>query len=603
MRPYWPMAAIAAFGVIASTALMISIPVLLRYVIDIGIARRDADYMLSAGLVIIGLGVLRGLTGFAFRYFGEKMSHHIAYDIRNQIYDKVQNLSFSYHNQAQTGNLITRAISDVDEIQRYFAFGLIDGISTLLLVTGVSIVMIATSPVLAIIALLPILPLAFLSRWFANQVDPRWKAIMTRIQTLSAHLQENAVGAQVVRAFAREDYETKKFADENEKLYHNFMDLIDKWTTYIPISGFLAAFSTALVLIVGGLMQQNDIGNVTIGIIVAFNAYILLLSQPLRFLGFVILLVTQAAASGRRVFEILDEPFAIESKPSAPDMPTITGQIQFENVSFRYDDGNTPALRNINFTAEPGQMIALLGQTGSGKTTLVTLISRFFDVTDGRLLIDGHDVRDVEIRSLRRQIGFVLQDSMLFSASIHDNIAYGRPSATREEVIRAATIANAHNFIMEFPEGYETEIGERGVTLSGGQRQRVAIARALLVDPRILILDDSTSSVDTQTEYEIQEALNELMKGRTTFVIAQRLNTVKNADQILVLDDGEIVERGKHDDLLAQNGRYAEIYRLQLADQERLKRELMALGALVDDMDWKTATGEHNLELRELGGD
>lgn len=611
MRPYQSMASIAFIGVIASIILAIAIPSILREVIDIGIARNDSNYMLQAGLLVIFLGLMRGAAGFLFRYFGERMSHKIAYDLRNEVYDKVQHLSFAYHNKAQTGNLITRAISDVDEVQRYFAFGLIDGLNTLILMIGVVAIMLYTSPVLAIITLLPLIPLAYLSREFAMQVDPRWRGIMDQTQKLSAHLQENVVGAQVVRAFAREDYEINKFAVENEKLYHHFMGLIDKWSRYIPTSGFLVAISTALTLFFGGLMEQNDFGGVTVGVVVAFNAYVLLLAQPLRFLGFVILLMTQAVTSSKRVFEILDAKIDIESKPDAPEMPTIQGTVRFENVCFQYEDDTTPALQNIDFAVEPGQVVALLGQTGSGKTTLVNLLPRFFDVSDGRVTIDGHDVRDVELKSLRHQIGFVLQDSLLFSATIQENIAYGQPDVSMEDVIKAAKAANAHDFIMEFPEGYDTEIGERGVTLSGGQRQRIAIARAILINPHILILDDATSSVDTQTEFEIQEALSMLMKDRTTFVIAQRLSTVKNADQIFVLKDGEIAERGQHKDLLEQDGLYAEIYNLQLADQERLRQELLTLGGLVDTPppddyadfsdDQKRKTGEYDShDLREF---
>lgn len=604
VRPYFWWVVLALFGIIGSTGLQVAIPTILRDVIDIGLSRGEASYMLAAGLLIIGLGVLRGVTGFLFRFFGERMSHQIAYDVRNEVYDKVQNLPFTYHNKAQTGTLITRAISDVDEIQRYFAFGLIDGLNTTLLIIGVAGMMFYTSPLLTIITLLPLVPLAVMSRNFAMDVDPKWRKVMEQTQTLSDHLQENVVGAQVVRAFAREDYEINKFKVENEKLYDDHLTLIDIWSQYLPKSAFLVATSTALTLIAGGLMQQAGMGGVTVGVVVAFNAYVLLLAQPMRFVGFVILRTTQAVTSSRRVFDILDAEVEIKSPPDAVKMPDIQGYVRFEDVCFRYEEGQAPALKDINLAAEPGQVVALLGQTGSGKTTLVNLIPRFFDVTSGQVTIDGYDVRNVDLHSLRRQIGFVLQDSLLFSATIHENIAYGKPDATREEVITAARIANAHDFIGEFPEGYETEIGERGVTLSGGQRQRVAIARALLIDPRILILDDATSSVDTQTEYEIQEALNKLMAGRTTFVIAQRLNTVKNADQIFVLADGEIVERGQHDELLAQDGLYAEIYRLQLADQERLKQELMALGGLVDAPEHKRETGEYgSVEMREFGGD
>lgn len=589
MRPYWLWTTAAVVGLIGGTALMIAIPTILRDVIDIGIERRDSEYMFWAGALIVGLGVVRGLMGYLARFYGERLSHHIAYDIRNEVYNKVQNLSFSYHNQSHTGTIITRAISDVDEMQRYYAFGLLDGLNVILLVTGVFIIMLVQSPLLMLVALGPLVPLIWMSRKFAADVEPRWKAVMDRIQVLSDQLQENAIGAQVVRAFAREEYEMKKFADANQLLYNDQLNLIRRWVTYLPATAFIVSLSVASVLFFGGLMEQEGIGGVTVGMIVAFNAYVLMLGQPLRFVGFVILLVTQAVASAQRVFEILDEPVEITSKPTAKPMPPIKGNVRFEDVSFAYTDApDRPVLKDINLDVQPGQIVAFLGKTGSGKSTLINLLMRFYDPTQGRVVIDGTDVRDVDLHSLRRQIGLVLQESMLFSATIRENIAYGNPNATEEEVIAASKAANAHNFIMEFPDGYETELGERGVTLSGGQRQRVAIARALLIDPQILILDDSTSSVDTKTEFEIQEALNRLMENRTTFIIAQRLTSVQQADQIVVLDHGRVVEIGTHQELLDLNGHYAEIYRLQLADQDRLKNDLLALEAMK-----ATSNGKH----------
>jgi ATP-binding cassette subfamily B protein len=580
LRPYWKWAVIAAIGTIASTALTIAIPAILRDVVDIGLQTSDSSYMLAAGLLVIGLGLLRGIVGFAFRYFGEKLSHFIAFDIRNEVYNKVQNQSFAYHDISQTGTLITRAISDVSEVQRFFAYGLIDGINTVLLVSGVSIIMLITSPILAIIALLPLVPLAYFSRNFAMSVDPAWKKIMDRLQTLGNHIQESTLGAEVVRAFAREPYEIQKFAEDNEHLYHETVTLVKRWGNYIPLSTFIIAFSTALVLFFGGLMERNGIGGVTVGLVVAFNVYVLLLAMPIRFLGFVILLLTQGISSARRVFEILDTPEKIVNKSVTRPLSAMKGVVRFDDVTFFHESAAIPSLRHIQLEARPGEVIALLGPTGSGKSTLVNLIPRFYDVSEGAVTIDGVDVRDIDLRDLRRQIGFVLQQTLLFSASVKENIAYGKPEATDEEIIAAAKAANVHEFAMEFPDGYDTLIGERGVTLSGGQRQRVAIARALLINPRILILDDSTSSVDTKTEARIREALSNLMAGRTTFVIAQRLSSVQEADQILVLKDGEIIERGKHDQLLELDGYYTEIYRLQLEDQERVRRELASIGIL-----------------------
>lgn len=604
LRPYRRWATIAFFGIVGSNILMVAIPAILRDVIDVGIERSDGNYMLVAGLFVVFLGVLRGVMGFFSRFFGEKLSHYISYDIRNAVYDKVQRLAFSYHDRAEVGTLVTRSISDVNEIQRYFAFGLIDGLNTILLFIGVAIVMLITSPPLALVALSPLIPLGFLSRTFVTRIGPRWGQIMERTQKLSNHLQENSLGAQVVRAFAREPYEIEKFGTQNALLFDEQLDFIHQWATYLPISAFIAASTTALVLFFGGLMEQQGVGNVTVGLVVSFNAYVLLLAQPMRFLGFVILLTTQAVGSGRRVLEILDTPETVTSRDDAPEMPNIKGLVRFEDVSFTYQSALHPALSHITFEARPGEVTALLGLTGSGKSSLVNLIPRFYDVTSGRVTIDGHDVREVELHSLRGQIGMVLQDTLLFSATIHENIAYGNPDATREKVIEAAKAADAHTFISEFPEGYDTEVGERGVTLSGGQRQRVAIARALLIDPRILILDDSTSSVDTQTEFRIQQALERLMEGRTTFVIAQRLSSVLKADQILVLEHGEIIERGKHEELLAQGGLYAEIYQLQLAEQERLRREVLQMDKLQKALEEeKRATQEIKALIDRASGD
>jgi ATP-binding cassette subfamily B protein len=453
--------------------------------------------------------------------------------------------------------------------------------------------------------LAPLIPLAFYSKNFAQKVDPLWKKIMERLQKLGNHIQENSLGAEVIRAFNRESYEVNKFAENNENLYYERIDLIREWGKFIPISVFIVAISSALVLVIGAVMERNQFGGVTIGIIVSFNAYVLLVAQPLRLLGFVILLFTQATSSATRVFEIIDTPIDLQSKPDATELERIDGHVRMNNVSFAYSVDAPPILKDISFEAKPDQVVALLGPTGSGKSTLVNLIPRYYDVTEGQITIDGYNVRDVELSSLRRRIGMVLQSSLLFSATVRENIAYGSPDATDEAVIAAAKAANAHEFIEGFPEGYETLIGERGVTLSGGQRQRVAIARALLINPSILILDDSTSSVDTKTEFLIQEALSRLMRGRTTFIIAQRLNSIQNADLILALDKGKIIERGTHAELLEMNGYYAEVYNLQLADQERVRAELEAVGQTPRkyiDEDKRLATDEFRALFDRIGG-
>ncbi len=590
LRPYWKWATVAFIGLVGGNILAVAVPAILRDVIDVGIEQGDSNFMLQAGLLVLLLGVIRGVMGFFSRFFGERLSHFISYDIRNALYNKVQNQSFTYQDNSQVGTLITRAISDVNEIQRYFAFGLIDGLNTTLLFIGVMTVMFANSPLLALVSLVPLIPLGMFSSRFVKQIHPRWKQVMDRQQQLSNILQENALGAQVVRVFAREDYEMKKFEKQNAKLFEEQLGFIQQWVSYLPASAFIAASTTALVLFVGGIMEQNNIGGVTVGLVVAFNAYVLLLAQPMRFLGFVILLTTQAVASGERVFEILDSPETIADKLNAKPIKQIQGHVEFKDVTFAYEE--RPVLQNINLKAEPDQVIGIVGATGSGKTSIINLLPRFYDVQSGQVLVDGQDVRDVELSSLRKQIGMVLQESLLFSATVHENIAYGNPDATREQVIEAAKAANAHDFIEEFPKGYETKVGERGVTLSGGQRQRVAIARALLIDPRILILDDATSSVDTQTEHLIQEALSRLMAGRTTFIIAQRLTSVLDADMILVLEDGEIVERGTHQSLIDMGGVYANIYTLQLEEQEKARMGDILSGELKLTEEEKHKTSE-----------
>ncbi|MYD10166.1 MAG: ABC transporter ATP-binding protein [Chloroflexi bacterium] len=595
----WVFTAFA--GILGTNILAVTVPYILRDVVDIGIANQDSAYMLSAGLLVIGLGVLRGITAFLGRYFGERLSHCISYDIRNEIYDKVQRQSFTYHDNAQVGTIITRAISDVNEIQRYFSYGLMDGLNVILLLAGVITIMMATSPLLAIIAFIPLVPLAIFSQRFVKSVHPRWKKVMDRMQALSNHIQENALGAEVVRVFAREQHEIERFHGENQNLYNEQLDFIKQWITYLPASALLAAMSTALVLLFGGLLEAQGAASITIGLIVTFNAYVLLLAQPLRFVGFVILLTTQAVASGERIFEVLDESERIVDSPNAIKA-AYKGHVRFENVSTRYSEMSPSVVKDINLEAPPGDVVAIIGLTGSGKTTLANLIPRFYDVTDGRVTIDGVDVRDYDLHSLRSQIGVVMQQSLLFSATIEENIAYGKPDASHADIVAAAKSANAHDFITEFPDGYDTVVGERGVTLSGGQKQRVAIARALLVDPRILILDDATSSVDTHTEHLIQQALERIMHGRTTFVIAQRMSTILNADQIIVLRDGEIIQRGTHETLLEDGGLYEDIYKLQLQEQERVRREAIISGIIKIPLEERRSTQQFRALIDRLAG-
>jgi ATP-binding cassette subfamily B protein len=401
--------------------------------------------------------------------------------------------------------------------------------------------------------------------------------IQQQLAVLTTVLQENLAGIRIVKAFAREPEQIDLFDRQNDTLFDLNLKAARVQRQAVPLMDFISNLTTVIVLWYGGSLVI--LHSLTLGELVAFNTYLALLVMPIRRMGFLVSMMSRAIASGDRIFEILDAKSEVEDAPDAIPLPPIAGRVAFEHVTFRYS-GLETVLRGVSFEAEPGQMIALLGATGSGKSTIINLIPRFYDVTNGRITVDGYDIRKVKLESLRKQIGIVLQETVLFSGTVRENIAFGRPGADLETVVAAAKAARAHDFISAFPQGYDTVVGERGVTLSGGQKQRVAIARALLLDPRILILDDSTSSVDMETEHLIQQALEVLMKGRTTFVIAQRLSTIRKADLILVLDRGEIVARGKHEELLEESGIYAELYELQVKAEREAAAAVVAAEAI-----------------------
>ncbi len=525
--------------------------------------------LITASLLIIGFAIVSGVFAFLQAYWAERNSQSVAFDLRNDLFAKIQRLSFSYHDRNQTGQLMIRATDDVEKVRLFIGQGLLLTVGSLLLLVGTLVILFTTNAKLTLIVL-PILPIAMiLFMVFGSLTQPLFTKVQIRLSTLNTILQENLAGIRVVKAFTREKEEQKKFRQAADDLMVQQINVARVFTFLFPVIFLIANLGQALVLYFGGkLIIANTL---TLGEWQEFSLYLVYIFLPVAQLGFIITQMSQASASAKRIFEILDAKSDVTDKPDGLILPSVQGHVQFENVGFRYFDSGESVLKNVSFEVQPGQTVALLGATGSGKTTIINLLPRFYDPSEGRITIDGHDLRDVCLESLRAQIGIVLQETTLFTGTICGNIAYGRTEASMEEIMAAAKAAAAHDFIMSFPQGYDTPVGERGTTLSGGQKQRIAIARALLLDPHILILDNSTSSVDLATEYQIQKALDRLMKGRTSFVIAQRISTVMNADLILVLDKGQVVARGKHDELMEDSPIYAEIYNSQLVGDVQLE--------------------------------
>lgn len=522
--------------------------------------------LLSAILFIILFASLRGLFAFLQAYWAEKNSQSVAYDLRNDLYAKIQRLSFSYHDKNQTGQLMIRATDDVEKVRLFIGQGLLQLVGAIILLTGTLIILFTTNTALAWTAM-PILPVALvLFMIFGAISQPLFAKVQQKLSALNTVLQENLAGIKVIQAFTREKQQQARFRTTANDSMNQAIVVARVFTFLFPVVFLVANLGQAAILNVGG--QQIIAGALSLGEWQEFSLYLIYLFLPIAQFGFIITQLGQASASANRIFEILDAKSDITDKPDAIKIPDVKGNVKFENVTFRYFSGGEPVLANVTFEAKPGETIALLGATGSGKTTIINLLPRFYDPTEGRITIDGHDLCDVTVDSLRSQIGIVLQETTLFSGTIRENIAFGKPNASDDEIIAAAKAAQAHDFIAVFPEGYNTHVGERGQTLSGGQKQRVAIARALLLDPRILILDDSTSAVDLNTEAAIQKALDVLMKGRTSFVIAQRISTVVNADKIIVLEKGAVVAEGKHKELMEDSPIYAEIYNSQILVNE-----------------------------------
>jgi len=568
---YWPYKNYffwSIFFMLIVTAITVIYPMILQLTIDEAVmgGRFELIPILAAGFV--GFMVVKGVCTYIYQYTGDLFGIHSVYKLRNSLYEKLQFLSFGYYDNAKTGDLMSRLTADVEGFRFFLSFGISELIRFVLLI-GISFsVMYYYSISLTFVTLATLPFLAVVVYKFDKAVHPAFRGIRKSFGKLNTKVQENISGINTVKSLSRESYEIGRFNDSNGEYKDKYLFTSDIWAKYFPLMEFLGNISVVLLLGYGGYLVMN--GSLKPGELVAFYSLVWYIMWPIMNLGFVVNLFSQSKASGERLLEILEADAEIEDKDGAIETEKLSGDVQFSNVTLRYGNDENEALYDISFKARPGQTIGLIGSTGSGKTSITQLMTRFYEPVEGKVLIDGRDVNDYSLRSLRSNIGIVLQESFLFSSSIKANISYGKPDATMDEIVDAAKRAQAHSFIMELPDGYDTILGERGMGLSGGQKQRIAIARAICVNPSILILDDATSAVDMETEFKIQKALLEVMKGRTTFIIAHRISSLKHADEILVLENGSIAERGSHEQLIKNGGTYQKIYEIQFKDRQRV---------------------------------
>ncbi|UCF98896.1 MAG: ABC transporter ATP-binding protein [Spirochaetaceae bacterium] len=561
LRPYWKLVVLSYtfFLIISGQTLMI--PQFIRWIVDQGIKAGNIRIITYSVLVLVGLVLIKGVLTFVEGRSLEIVSQGVAYGIRKAIHAKLAALSFSYHDKMETGEILSRTIQDVERIRFLTGRALQRMLEGIVLSLGTAAILFSMNPHLALLALISTPFVVAIAFNFGRRFRPLSLQIQQQLAVITTRMEQNLRGARVVKVFAQEEEEIHKFDLENSKWFRLSRRASRLRAFNIPIMQMIASIGVIFVIWFGGRLVIQ--GRLTLGEMVAFTVYLSQLTLPIRRLGMVIAVLAQAASAGERIMEILDERSEVAERPDAGELKGIRGKVSFEQVSFSYFH-QIPVLSGVSFEVEPGQLVAILGTTGSGKSSIINLIPRFYDPTEGRVLIDDTDIRGVTLSSLRSQIGIVLQDTTLFATTVRQNLRFGAPDATEDEIQRAAKAAQAHRFIEELPEGYDTFVGEQGRTLSGGQKQRIAIARAILSDPRILILDDATASVDTETESLIQIALENLMVGRTSFVIAQRLSTVRKADLILVLDSGKIVARGTHQELIRTSGVYTDIYNRQL---------------------------------------
>jgi ATP-binding cassette subfamily B protein len=569
LRPYRWSLAVSVVLAVAAQAAAVAIAFLTGDALESAVDAQSQNQLWTIAVAILLVGAARALFMAGRRLISGRQALGVEYDMRDELYAKLLRLSFGFYDRHQTGQLMSRATIDLQSVRFFLGYGLIFFFQHVLTIVGVTVVLFIVEWKLALAATAFTPLLVFLAYRYSAVSHPVLRDVQQRLADVATVAEENIVGVHVVKSFAQEENETAKFGERTESVFRRSIDANRQRALYVPLLSFLPLVAQAIVLLYGGRMVAS--GELALDAFFAFNVLVLMLVMPLRMLGMWIGQAQRATASGERIFEIVDEEEDVRNLPGARELPPGEGRIAFEGVGFAYAQGR-PVLEEVELEIESGRTVALIGHTGSGKTTLASLVPRFYDVTDGRVTIDGADVREVKLASLRRAIGIVAQDPFLFSATVRDNITFGAPEATDEDVVRAARLAQAHDFIEELPDGYETTIGERGITLSGGQRQRIAIARALILDPRILILDDATASVDATTEARIRLGLREAMKGRTTLIVAHRLSTIALADELVVVDRGRIAARGTQSELLEGSPVFREIYEHGLLEREFAER-------------------------------
>jgi subfamily B ATP-binding cassette protein MsbA len=561
LTPYWKTIIISALLLIGRAGLELVPPLFQKEIIDEIITARNLTYL---GVVIIALIIayaLNQLAQIGDNYVRHALGEKFIFDLRVRLYAYLQKMSLSFFERTSTGELMSRVTNDLSALEHFVTHGSALTAVDLMRLVGGMIILFVLDYRLAALVMIPVPILALSLRHYNTRIRPVYRRVRARLGDINAKLQDNLSGIRVIQAFAREDLEYERFSKESERYYQARVKGIRYWSVFFPAIRFFAAMGTVIVLGVGSVMVVKD--QLTLGTLVAFLAYITSIYDPINRLTEVDNIFQQAIAAGERIFELLDEATDVKDAPDAIDLPAVRGEMVFNHVHFRYGSGDH-VLHAVSFTMAPGEVVALVGPSGAGKTSIANLICRFYDPSSGTVSVDGYDLRDIKLASLRRQLAVVLQDSFLFNNTVAENLLYGKPDATADELAAAAKAANAHDFIMQLPDGYNTEVGERGVKLSGGQKQRLALARAILADPRILILDEATSSVDAEAEYLIQQALERVLEGRTALVIAHRLSTIRNADKIIVLDRGRIAEVGCHAELMQRGGLYSQLYQRQM---------------------------------------